>query len=145
MQSDLNGAYQKECYASVEYFQLKSIDLPDMYEKAIQHTEVMKQDIQKSKAEKEKVLIELDTKVKQASIAAGIKINNAEATAQANLETNLAQMLSFYKIQMSQATAFSQVKSSLQMSNPQLLDYLKAKILKEYPQDKMIIGLDSNK
>ena len=42
MQSRLNKTFAEECYATVDYFQLKSIDLPDEYEKAIQQTEVMK-------------------------------------------------------------------------------------------------------
>lgn len=55
MQKKLNATFANECFATVEYFQLKSIDLPDEYEKAIQQTEVMKQDIHKSEAEKEKM------------------------------------------------------------------------------------------
>ena len=69
MHKELNATFAEECFATVEYFQLKSIDLPDAYEKAIQETEVKKQDIIKAQAEKDKVAIELETKVKQAEIA----------------------------------------------------------------------------
>ena len=64
MQKQLNATFANECFSTVEYFQLKSIDLPDDYERAIQQTEVMKQDIHKAGAEKEKMQIELQTKVK---------------------------------------------------------------------------------
>ena len=75
MHMDLNKTFAEECFSTVEYFQLKSIDLPDEYEKAIQETEVKKQDIIKAQAEKEKVAIELETQIKQATIASEIQIN----------------------------------------------------------------------
>ena len=81
MQKKLNATFAEECFATVDYFQLKSIDLPDDYEKAIQITEVMKQDIHKAQAEKEKMVIELQTKVKQAQINSKVKINKAEGDA----------------------------------------------------------------
>jgi len=114
----------------VDYFQLKSIDLPDKYEVAIQETEVMRQDIHKAEAEKAKMQIELETTILQAQIASNININKAEANGQ-----------SFYKIQYQQAASLKTIKDALGLSNPDLLDYLRAKILREYPEDKMIIGM----
>jgi len=70
MQNKLNKTFAEECFSTVDYYQLKSIDLPDEYEKAIQETEVKKQDIHKAEAEKLKMQIEMETKVKQATIAA---------------------------------------------------------------------------
>ena len=48
MQNKLNKTFAEECFSTVDYYQLKSIDLPDEYEKAIQETEVKKQDIHKA-------------------------------------------------------------------------------------------------
>ena len=52
MQHNLNDTFSRMCYLSVEYFQLRNIDLPDHYETAIQQTEVKKQDINKAYAER---------------------------------------------------------------------------------------------
>lgn len=142
MQSDLNATFGDLCYATVDYFQLKSIDLPDKYEVAIQETEVKKQDILTASAEKSKMQIELETKVKQAQIASNININKAEGQASALLQSNQATAESFYKIQKENSNALAAVKKSLNLNSKDLLNYLRAKILKEYPEDKMVIGLE---
>lgn len=131
MQKSLNKTFADFWFATVDYFQLKSIDLPDKYEIAIQETEVMRQDIHKAEAEKSKMQIELETQIMQAQISSNININQAEASGQ-----------SFYKIQYQQAASLKEIKDSLGLSTGDLLKYLRAKILKEYPEDKMIIGLD---
>eukprot|EP00344_Euplotes_crassus_P012548 CAMPEP_0196994500 /NCGR_PEP_ID=MMETSP1380-20130617/790_1 /TAXON_ID=5936 /ORGANISM="Euplotes crassus, Strain CT5" /LENGTH=77 /DNA_ID=CAMNT_0042409897 /DNA_START=632 /DNA_END=865 /DNA_ORIENTATION=+ len=74
--------------------------------------------------------IELETQIMQAKIASNININKAEAKGQ-----------SFYKIQYQQAESLKTIKDALGLSNPDLLEYLRAKILREYPEDKMIIGM----
>uniref|UniRef100_A0A7S3N9L6 Band 7 domain-containing protein n=1 Tax=Euplotes harpa TaxID=151035 RepID=A0A7S3N9L6_9SPIT len=142
MQKELNTTFSEYCFSTVDYFQLKSIDLPDKYEIAIQETEVKRQDIHKAEAEKQKMQIELETKIMQAEIASNININKAEGDASTLLQANLATSESFYKIQNQQALALAEVKRALGLSSPQLLTYLRAKILKEYPEEKMIIGLD---
>lgn len=42
MANQLNLRLQSELYTEVVYFQMRSIDLPDPYEQAIQDTEVVK-------------------------------------------------------------------------------------------------------
>lgn len=142
MQKALNETFSEFWFSTVDYFQLKSIDLPDPYEIAIQETEVKRQDIHKAEAEKQKVAIELETKIKQAQISSSITTNKAQGDASSLLQSNVATSESFYKIQLQQANALAAVKKSLGLSNAQLLTYLRAKILKEYPEAKMIIGLD---
>lgn len=142
MQKSLNTTFAQYCFATVDYFQLKSIDLPDKYEIAIQETEVKRQDIHKAEAEKSKMQIELETKIKQAEIASNININKAQGQASVLLQSNVATAESFYKIQFQQAQALAAVKNALKLTNAGLIQYLRAKILKEYPEDKMIIGLD---
>jgi hypothetical protein len=142
MQTSLNQTFAQYCYATVDYFQLKSIDLPDLYETAIQLTEVKRQNIHKAEAQKNKIAIEQETKIKQAEIASQININQAQGQASVLLQSNVATSESFYKIQTQQAQALAQVKSTLGLTNPQFIQYLRAKILKEYPEDLMIIGID---
>lgn len=141
MQGVLNTTFAGQCYGTVELFQLKNIDLPNDFEKAIQQTEVMRQDIHKAEAQKSKMFIELETKVKQATIASEIQVNKAEGDASALITKNKAQAESFYKIQSNQAIALGEMKKALGFSASGLIDYLKAKILKEFPEEKMIIGL----
>lgn len=69
MQKELNSTFSEYCFATVDYFQLKSIDLPDDYERAIQETEVKRQDIHRAEAEKMSMQIGLETKVKQAEVS----------------------------------------------------------------------------
>lgn len=51
MQVALNQVFASHCYSSVEFFQLRNVDLPDKFEDAIQLSEVKKQSIQKAYAE----------------------------------------------------------------------------------------------
>lgn len=131
MMKALNETFSTYCFATVEYFQLKSIDLPDKYEIAIQETEVKRQDIHKAEAEKSKMQIELETIVQQAQIASNVNINQARGSGE-----------SFYRVQYQQALSLAEIKRSLGFNNDQLLRYLHAKILREYPEDRMIIGID---
>ena len=141
MQAVLNETFAGQCYGTVELFQLKNIDLPSDFEKSIQDTEVKRQDIHKAEAEKSKMQIELETKVKQALIASEIQVNEAEGAASAQVTKNKAQAESFYTIQFNQATALGELKNALGFTAQGLIDYLKAKILKEFPEENMIIGL----
>lgn len=103
----------------------------------------MKQDIQKASAEKKKVQIELDTKVKKTEIASEMKVIVAEGEANAIVNRNIAEMDSFYFVQLSQAKALGEVKNALNLSDTQFLDYIEAKMLKEVPEENMLIGLDN--
>ena len=62
-------------HCKVVFFQLRSIDLPDDYEAAIQKTEVTKQGILRAEAERNKNKIEQMTKVEQARISKNITTN----------------------------------------------------------------------
>jgi hypothetical protein len=58
MQDDLDMRLQQDVHCKVVFFQLRSIDLPDDYEGAIQKTEVTKQSILRAEAERNKNKIE---------------------------------------------------------------------------------------
>lgn len=61
MQLILNQHFKENCYATVEFFQLRSVDLPDEFEQAIQLSEVKKQEIRKAEAQKNRTIVELQT------------------------------------------------------------------------------------
>ena len=142
MQTALNATFGTMCHLSVEYFQLRNIDLPDHYETAIQQTEVKKQDINKAYAERNRTVIELQTSVKQAQIAANITINNALGQAESMIQKNEAEVQTFYNIQKQQADAFAALKTQLGLNSTELIQYIKAKLLKEYNPSKLVIGMD---
>ena len=45
MLENLNSTYAAKCFSTIDYFQLRSVDLPNEYESAIEQTEVKRQDI----------------------------------------------------------------------------------------------------
>jgi len=66
--------YFSDIYANIQFLQLRSVDLPDLFEQSIQLSEVKKQDIQKATAELNKVRIEMDTKIKSAEFQKDVAI-----------------------------------------------------------------------
>jgi len=82
MEESLQETLSKTVYTDVVFFQLRSVDLPDDYEKAIQHTEVTKQEIHKAEAERGKNLIVYQTNVEVASIRVAINKFQAQGEAE---------------------------------------------------------------
>lgn len=75
-QKTLNDVLEKEIYCSVEFLQLRSVYLPDKFEKSIQETEVRKQETQKATAEQNKIIVQADTLVKTANLTKQATIVN---------------------------------------------------------------------
>ena len=73
-QLKLNEIFTKQCYSFIQFLQLRSVDLPSLFEQAIQESEVKKQDIQKAFAELNKVKVEVDTKIKTADFQKNVTI-----------------------------------------------------------------------
>jgi hypothetical protein len=61
MQFALDEMFKKELYSNCEFFQLRSVDLPNDFENAIWSSEVKKQEIVKAYAQKNKTEVELET------------------------------------------------------------------------------------
>ncbi len=64
------------CYSNIQFLQLRSVDLPNPFEDAIQESEVKKQDIKKAEAELNKVKVEVDTRIKSAEFQKNVTIVN---------------------------------------------------------------------
>jgi hypothetical protein len=73
-QVNLDKVFSQICYANIQFLQLRSVDLPNLFEQSIQLSEVKKQDIQKAQAELNKVRIEMDTKIKAAEFQKDVTI-----------------------------------------------------------------------
>jgi chaperonin cofactor prefoldin len=108
------------------------VDLPGLFEQAIQESEVKKQDIQKALAELNKVKIEIDTLKKSAEYQKNVTINLASGEAESLLKQNDANIKSLTKVQNAQSEAYSTMKTKLKMPNNVLLNFIKAKLIKNY-------------
>ena len=134
-QYELNLRFDKNCFSNIQFLQLRSVNLPNLFEQSIQESEVKKQDIQKAQAEQNKVKIEIDTKIKAAEFQKDVIINKADGEAQAIIKQNDAYVESLLKMQDMQTLAYKNLKESLGLSNQDLLDFMKMKIVKEYDGD----------
>eukprot|EP01017_Pseudomicrothorax_dubius_P019405 TRINITY_DN2133_c0_g1_i2.p1 TRINITY_DN2133_c0_g1~~TRINITY_DN2133_c0_g1_i2.p1 ORF type:complete len:293 (-),score=92.04 TRINITY_DN2133_c0_g1_i2:68-946(-) len=137
----LNDEFKKHCYATIDFFQLRSVDLPKDFENAIQLSEVKKQDIIKAYAEKNKTEVELQTKVKVAELQKNVTVNIAQGEAQALLTQNVADAESFKIVQESQSKSYKAFKEGLKMSNEQLLNFIRAKLIRDYSQENIVIAM----
>lgn len=137
----LDKSFSKLCYSNIQFLQLRSVDLPNLFEQSIQQSEVKKQDIQKAQAEQNKVRIEVDTRIKSAEYQKDVIINKAEGEAEAILKQNQANVESLKKVQYTQSIAYSQLKNTLLMSNEELFDFIKSKLVKNYEGDDLAFSL----
>ena len=137
-QYELNLRFEKNCFSNIQFLQLRSVNLPNLFEQSIQESEVKKQDIQKAQAEQNKVKIEIDTKIKAAEYQKNVIINKAEGEAQAIIKQNEAYVDALLRTQNTQTNAFKNLKDTLQLTNENLLDFMKTKIIKEYSGDNDI-------
>jgi len=142
-QKMLNQVFSKVCYSNIQFLQLRSVDLPSLFEQAIQESEVKKQDIQKAFAELNKVTVEVDTKIKAADFQKNVTINIAQGEAESLLKQNAAQIDSLKQVQNTQTQAYSNLKSNLGLSNQALLNFVKAKLIKNYDGKDMALNIVS--
>ena len=131
-QYELNNIFEKLCYSSIVFLQLRSVDLPSLFEESIQESEVKKQDILRAKAEQNKIMIEVDTQIKAAEFQKDVIINKAEGEAEAIYKQNKADVESLVKMQETQVNVYKNLKSTLGLNNQKLLNLMKSKLIKDY-------------
>ena len=131
-QFELDTIFQQLCYSNIQFLQLRSVDLPSLFEASIQESEVKKQDIQKAKAEQNKIMIEVDTKIKAAEYQKNVIINQAEGEAEAIYKQNKADVDSLMKMQETQIGVYKAFKDTLKLDNEKLLSLMKSKLIKGY-------------
>jgi len=143
MQAALNKVYAAKCYSTVDFFQLRSVDLPDLFEQSIQLSEVKKQDILKAKAERNKIQVMLETLRKTALFQRNVTLNVAEGQAESILAQNLANAKSFLLVQNSMSSGYGSLKKKLGMANSNLVDYVRAKAFREFNDTNLVMSIDS--
>ncbi|KAL4470381.1 hypothetical protein ABPG74_011992 [Tetrahymena malaccensis] len=142
MQNKLNEYFQKEFCSSVEFFQLRKVDLPDKFEHSIQETEVQKQSISKAQAQKQKIEVELSTKLMEAEYQATVVKNLAKGDAQSIKYDGESKAKAFQEVQDAYGLQYKHIKDDLQFDNLSLTKYMKSKIIREYEGNQLIVNLD---
>ena len=143
MKKELANSFNTTCYSVIEALQLRTVDLPDQFEESIQETEVKKQDIEKAKAEENKVIVECETKVKEAEFQRNVTLNKALGDLVTIEQNNIAEVQNVRITQLQQADAYLALKIHMRLNTTQLLEYIKAKLIKDYEHSgNMIIGLN---
>ena len=115
--------------------------MPNLFEEAIQESEVKKQDIKKAEAELNKVRVEVDTRIKSAEFQKNVTINIAEGEAQAMVTENQAETDSLKKVQNSQTESYTKLKKNLNLANPELIAFIKTKAIKTYDGNNLIMNI----
>ena len=149
MQKKLNDTLSKTVFVSVQYFQLRDVDLPDPFELAIEKSQVKTQDIEKAKAEVEKAKIEAGTSEILADMNTKCTVvrciqNIAGGEAQTITNLNKAMVDAYNAVEMSLIFGLRDLKKALDFSNANLLDYKKADIIKKFRGQKIAISLNSH-
>jgi hypothetical protein len=142
MKAKLDTRLRQDMYSEVVFFQLRSIDLPDDYELALQQTEVTKQDILKADAEKNKNNVTQQMRVEVASISQAVTINQATgaATSKKLKADSVAQ--TFLEIQTKQGQAYADVKKNLTFTNPELIQYMQINLIRNNPGGQLIVAIN---
>mmetsp|Transcript_7060 Transcript_7060/g.10384 ORF Transcript_7060/g.10384 Transcript_7060/m.10384 type:complete len:328 (+) Transcript_7060:27-1010(+) len=131
-----------EVHAEVGYFQLRSIDLVDAYEQAIEEKEIVRQEILKAQFERQSKLVAAETEVLVASKEAQVVIISANADAQATIINAEGQANATKTLVEAETGSYSTLKSSLSFNTTELLSYIWIKTIKDHDSSKLIVNLD---
>lgn len=141
MEKVLRQDFQDKLYATIFSFQLRSVGLPDEFEKAIQLTEVKKQDVQVAEAESDSTKVALDTELMKAKRRTKVKANKAEGFAESVMLDNKADIEQYLATQEKAAASYKGILKELDNKENELLAYVQSRILRDHISDKVTIGL----
>ena len=79
MQEELGKTFDSNCYSMIQSLQITQVSLPAKFEDALTATNVAIQQSITVKQQQNNAIIDMNTQVSQARIAAPVVINNAEA------------------------------------------------------------------
>jgi len=141
MEKQLKEDFEARLYATIFSFQLRSVGLPDEFEKAIQKTEVKKQDVHVAEAEQQSTKVALETQLMQANRRTQVKANNAEGFAQSVMLQNTADIEQFTATQEKAAESYKGVLKNLDDKENELLAYVQSRVLRDHISEKVTLGL----
>jgi len=141
MEKLLTEDFESRLYATIFSFQLRSVGLPDEFEKAIQLTEVKKQDVQVSEAEQASYKVALETELMQANRRVKVKQNVAEGFAESVMLENKADIEQYTATQEKAAASYKAVLKELDNQEGELLAYVQSRVLRDHISEKVTLGL----
>jgi hypothetical protein len=141
MEKLLKGDFEARLYATIFSFQLRAVGLPDEFEKAIQQTEVKKQDVHVAEAEQISNKVSLETELMKANRRVKVKANNADGFAQSVMLENTADIEQFTATQEKTAESYKGVLKNLDDKENDLLAYVQSRVLRDHISDKVTLGL----
>eukprot|EP00928_Gymnodinium_smaydae_P074410 TRINITY_DN57464_c0_g1_i1.p1 TRINITY_DN57464_c0_g1~~TRINITY_DN57464_c0_g1_i1.p1 ORF type:complete len:350 (+),score=73.23 TRINITY_DN57464_c0_g1_i1:126-1175(+) len=141
MEQRLQEDFRRHLYASIFSFQLRSVGLPDDFEKSIQLTEVKKQDVHVAEAEQRSTRVALETQLLQAERRVQVRQNKADGYARSVMLANAADIQQFKVTQEKAADSYSGVLKALDSNEAELLAYVQARVLRDHSGDKTTVGL----
>lgn len=142
MEALLERDFASDLFAHVFSFQLRSVGLPKEFEEAIQQTEVMKQDLSVAVAEQNSTRVSLETQLMQARRGTRVAANRGEAEAAAVMLANAAEIAQYNATQRRAADGYSGVLEALGSEQGALLEYMRARALRDHPSQRTVVGLD---
>ena len=145
MQAKLDEEFSKTYFANIPGFQLRSIDLPDSFEDALERAEVARQEIEIAQLNQQSALVQAQTLILEADAAKNRTIINANASAQAFIIQMQAQADSVNITLTAEQEAYYAFSQLLNMTSAELLSYLWIKALQEIGNagNLVIVGQDS--
>jgi Holliday junction resolvasome RuvABC endonuclease subunit len=141
MEKLLKADFESRLYATIFSFQLRAVGLPDEFEKAIQKTEVQKQDVHVAEAEQMSTKVALETELMKAQRRTKVKANTAEGIAESVMLENTADIKQFKQTQEKAATSYKGVLKELDNKENELLAYVQSRVLRDHISDKVTLGL----
>ena len=143
MKEELIKRVDSATFHLVKFFQLRSISLPDNFEREIQNTEVKKQDILKASAEQARDIVKFETTVEVAKKAVNETIEKAYAAGNKTEQNAKAVQSTIIDVVRKQTESLKNMKSELSFSEDNILQYLQTTLIKDYQTDSRIgIHLD---
>lgn len=125
MTTVLTTVLSEDCFATIQTMQIQSYTLPSDFDTAIENSTLVTQEIQTATQDQTNTVIDLTTMCDQAVIQMPTTVNNAQAAIESLEVQNESTMSAFYTVSTEQATGYAAIKSSLGLSNSDLLTYIK--------------------
>lgn len=134
---------EQECYSRIQSLQLSKADLPQRFEDALTATNVAIQESITVQQQQKNAIIDMNTQVSQARIAAPVVINNAEAKVNSTLAQNLAQNEAYLQVTESEADAYKVMKGNMTFAtDAELLNYIKVKAINSFNPKNLLAGIN---
>ena len=130
----INALVSKESVLRVEMgeFQMRKIDLPDNFEKAIEDVEIAKQEIKIAEYQQQAAVIRAKTEIIEAQAQSNITIIEAEAMAKALNITLTAEGIALFEL-----------ADTIGFNTTELLTFLWIRAIEEHDEAYLIIGEDT--